>query len=441
MFSWMRMITALLLISLASTQSTSHLLHVLNSVTPAAAPLPLEGSPVYFRTWSSPGLQVLRGGLRKESRQVSEAIDQEPTVGAPASGEKAAGKREGEDQLPAPLQRKKLRASKQAPRSTSAKLVQRNASSTEEADQGKAEDAEEGEKLLLQRRMAEELLKAASDGNVTKVQQLISLGANTTITDKRSKTPLHLAAANGHPAAVAALLAAGASRHAIDEEGRTPLVSALWSGGELDDAGRPTADRGHAVVVELLAVDGHVNLRNRRGRTPLQVAVWEGSHPASVKKLLAAGANTEVTAELGKTPLHIAVDFRRSKILEKLLAGGANTDAFDQWGYTPLHLAAAKGHAEQVEMLVKAGANVNTKKQGGKTPLRSAIGKGGLDGYPVIVKALLAAGANMDPATKVAVDKFLGLASRRDAKKKVAWSVVRGAEHAELMWKLTVRDV
>jgi hypothetical protein len=47
------------------------------------------------------------------------------------------------------------------------------------------------------------------------------------------------------------------------QEGRTPLVSALWSGGELDDAGRPTADRGHAVVVELLAVDGHVNLRNR----------------------------------------------------------------------------------------------------------------------------------------------------------------------------------
>ncbi|KAJ1482616.1 hypothetical protein T484DRAFT_1803384 [Baffinella frigidus] len=57
----------------------------------------------------------------------------------------------------------------------------------------------------------EALMKAAAEGDETKVGQLIACGTDVKIKNEEGKTPLHHAAMQCHPAVVAQLLAAGAN--------------------------------------------------------------------------------------------------------------------------------------------------------------------------------------------------------------------------------------
>ena len=58
-----------------------------------------------------------------------------------------------------------------------------------------------------------------------------------------------------------------------------------------------------------------------------------------VKVLLAAGANPNVKAPDGSTPLHQAVQARQVAMIRALVAAGAKLDATNKDNLTPLQLA------------------------------------------------------------------------------------------------------
>ena len=100
----------------------------------------------------------------------------------------------------------------------------------------------------------------------------------------------------------------------------------------------------------------------------LRDAIANGDIEA-VEQQLAAGAEVNVKAARGWTPLHNAVDSDDKEIVELLINNGADVNATHNGGGTPLHWAARKGHQEIVELLITNGANMNAQDEDGGTPL------------------------------------------------------------------------
>ena len=110
-----------------------------------------------------------------------------------------------------------------------------------------------------------QLIQAANEGDLNKVIELISKGADVNAKDKDERTPLHLAAQYGHTEIVELLL----KKESIDvnaknKYGQTPLHHAAWE--------------DHTAIVELLlkkkSID--VNAKDEYDQTPLHSAAWEG---------------------------------------------------------------------------------------------------------------------------------------------------------------------
>jgi hypothetical protein len=64
---------------------------------------------------------------------------------------------------------------------------------------------------------------AASDGDLTKIKNLISSGADANSNDYNKRTPLYLAASEGHFDIVKYLIENGANVNAVDRFRNTPL--------------------------------------------------------------------------------------------------------------------------------------------------------------------------------------------------------------------------
>lgn len=74
-----------------------------------------------------------------------------------------------------------------------------------------------------------------------------------------------------------------------------------------------------------------------------------------VKVLLASGANPNLRAHDGTTPLHMASSFNHLDVVRALIEGRARVDE-EASGFTPLGFAAENGHLEVVKELLRAGA-------------------------------------------------------------------------------------
>jgi ankyrin repeat protein len=115
---------------------------------------------------------------------------------------------------------------------------------------------------------------------------------------------------------------------------------------------------------------------------------------ASIRALLAAGANVNAAEPDGATALHWAAYEDDVETARLLIRGGADVKAANRYGMTPLSLACTNGNGPMVELLLEAGADPNTTLPGGETALMTAARTGSL----AAVKALLARGA--DPHRK-----------------------------------------
>jgi ankyrin repeat protein len=90
--------------------------------------------------------------------------------------------------------------------------------------------------------------------------------------------------------------------------------------------------------------------------------------------------------------LHFAAQDGNVARIRELLAKGHPVGAFDELGKTPLHYAVEREHEEGVLFLIQSGADVNAHEERliGNTPLREVAGNCSLR----IARLLLEAGAD-----------------------------------------------
>ena len=107
-----------------------------------------------------------------------------------------------------------------------------------------------------------------------------------------------------------------------------------------------------------------VNDRDGLGRTPLYLAAWV-DQPDILSLLLQNGGDPNIGASWkdNARPLHVASRNGHAEIVRRLIAAGANVNISDDDGDTPLLLAARCGSAEVVQLLVEAGADVAVRNR------------------------------------------------------------------------------
>lgn len=225
---------------------------------------------------------------------------------------------------------------------------------------------------------SDDVWRAASEGRLADLQQLVASGASVNAADAEKATPLHKAAAVGQMPAVKWLLEHGASLNAKMRDRSTPLLLAA-SAGQI------------AVVKYLVLLKASVEAAERGGHTPFTAAVVNG-HLEIADLLLRHGANPDhrIEALLNMTALMYVTGQKLLNAVEFLLAAGANANLCDARGQNALHHAISgavmhevvdlgpggdvpEGRPEDalpiVQRLLACGADPNARDEEGKTPL------------------------------------------------------------------------
>lgn len=212
-------------------------------------------------------------------------------------------------------------------------------------------------KPAINKKDLQELMKAAADGNVARVNALLNKGIDVNVKYLRDESPW---------------------------SGKTALMVA--------------AQNGHSEVIQaLIRRKANVNLKHYSDLTALMLAAGAG-HTEAVKELLAAGANPNAIGfyfHYGDfTPMSFAIHSEsknKLKVVDALIAGGAEVNPKRAIN-TPLMVAIENDDPDMIEALVKRGAEVNARGPSDTTPLMLAA----MGGTPQVVQALLEAGADVN---------------------------------------------
>ncbi len=266
------------------------------------------------------------------------------------------------------------------------------------------------------------MLKAAKQGNLEAVKQLLDQGEDPDVAAKNGVTPLFAAAGNGDTAILEALIRHGANVNAAVfstfvyegetvAQGCTPLMAAL--------AGN------HSKTVDLLLKNGaDVGLADINGSGPMIIAASRCT-PVLVEKLIANGADvnaaTTETFEYqgdpvfsGSTPLMAALAVKRYENAAILMEHGADVKAVNSSGVDALIIAAANASQDMVNALLEKGALPTAKVNQDFTIKGQPVVKGATallaaadTGEAEIINALIHAGAEVDDPTENGVTPLM----------------------------------
>lgn len=204
--------------------------------------------------------------------------------------------------------------------------------------------------------------KAASAGNVAKVQQILLLRKNgLNDRDKMNRTALHLACANGHPEVVTLLVDRKCQLNVCDNENRTALMKAIQCQEE-------------ECATILLEHGADPNLADVHGNTALHYAVYNEDIPVATKLLL-YDANIEAKNKDDLTPLLLAVNEKKQQMVEFLIKKKANVNAADKLESS--HQLISEYKEERIPK--NSSQNSNSVDESSEDSLSRLSGKPGVD--------------------------------------------------------------
>jgi ankyrin repeat protein len=231
------------------------------------------------------------------------------------------------------------------------------------------------------------IISAATKCDLETVASRIANGESIESKDAEGNTVLKYSIENKCEALVNLLLSSGANASAASIYGRTPFMSAV-SAGSVDLVQRLTASgcdvnfkdkfgqhalfyaNDIATVKVLVEAGANVNVSDHIKMTPLMQAVM-GCDEETVVYLVEHGADLNARNSIGVTPLSFAYCSPYPRILRSLISAGANIDAQDNEGLTPL--MRTMGYPDTTEQFIEAGADVNIRDRKGRTALDHAM--------------------------------------------------------------------
>ncbi len=251
-------------------------------------------------------------------------------------------------------------------------------------------------KKLSKITLFDKLLDGCQKGDLAKVTQAVTGGANVNQKTPNNETPLFIAVQEKHQPVVTYLLTKGASvNEKYGPNGLTALYVAC-SNGSLD------------IAKVLVDAGANVNLKTTAGFSPLYVAVVQKHQPV-VEYLLTKGVSiNEKYGSNGFTALYASCSIGSLNIAKVLVDAGANVNLKITEGFSPLYVAVLQKHQPVVEYLLTKGASVNEYNgSNGLTALYEACINGSLD----IAKVLVDAGADINKRNKQGRTPLIGAVS------------------------------
>ncbi len=186
---------------------------------------------------------------------------------------------------------------------------------------------------------------AAARGDVAKIENLVAAKADINSRDAYGRTPLHVATFARQRAAVRALLQAGADKGALEND----CYDAVTIAAVADD---------EETLRTLLSLGASAKLVTSRYDGTALIAAAHLGHDGVVRQLIAAGAPLDHVNNLHWTATIESIVLgnggpRHQATLKALVEAGANLQLTDRHGKTPLDLARSYGYAEMVRLLEK----------------------------------------------------------------------------------------
>lgn len=186
---------------------------------------------------------------------------------------------------------------------------------------------------------------AAARGDVATLTQLLVAKADVNQRDAYGRTPLHVATFAKQRAAVRALIQAGADTGALENDRYDAVTIAA------------VADDEETLRI-LLSLGASAKLVTSRYDGTALIAAAHLGHDGVVRQLIAAGATLDHVNNLHWTAAIESIVLgnggtRHQATLKALVEAGANLQLTDRHGKTPLDLARSYGYAEMVRLLEK----------------------------------------------------------------------------------------
>ncbi len=192
------------------------------------------------------------------------------------------------------------------------------------------------------------LLAAAHSGNIGQIESLAASGAALNQRDSYGRTALHIATFARKSEAVRTLIRAGAKTELLENDKYDAVTVAAVADDE-------------ATLRVLLGNGASAKLTTSPYQGTALIAAAHLGHDGVVRQLIGAGAPLDHVNNLHWTALIESIVLgnggaRHIETLRALVLAGANLQLTDRDGNTPLMLARARGYAEMVNILVRAGA-------------------------------------------------------------------------------------
>lgn len=234
---------------------------------------------------------------------------------------------------------------------------------------------------------------------------------NVNCEDDRKNTPLSYSVRRGNKTFADKLRALGAKTDCVDNNNYTLLHQAAYSG---------TLD----LVVQYQTKD-NLEVAANLGYTPLAIALSRG-HDHIVQHLEANGAKLNFKLKTKNTPLHVAVH-GGSKRYCTLLMTADNLKKTNKWGATPLADAVMYNQIDIAEEMVSKGADVKTTMEDTKKNLLHLAAE-----KCTKIRNLQRVHKFCEPGAMEAPDAKgntpLLLALKTDQPSNAAWLIVQGAK-------------